>query len=88
MIIDSKNPCGLKLDTETAKLAKITLFRGSFYKFEGVPHISHRKDPEIRGQRPKKPVVDQIWWWTERISPNRILTGVFLKFPSLKIILF
>ena len=27
-------------------------------------------DPEIRDQRPKKPIVDQVWWWPEKIAPK------------------
>ena len=39
--------------------SKSPLFRGSFCKFKGVPQISPEKYPEIRDQRPKKPIIDQ-----------------------------
>ena len=48
-----KNPYGQNIDTQSVNTSKIPLFRGSFYKFMGIPLISHRKDLEIRNQQPK-----------------------------------
>ena len=60
-----KNPCVINMATQNLYTSKTPLFRGNFCKFKDVPHISYRKYPEIRDQRPKKPIVGQIWWWLE-----------------------
>ena len=67
MFSDPKNPYEPNLNTARAKTAKTPLFRGSFCRFQGVPQICHRRKLDFRDQRPKKPIVEQIWWWPETI---------------------
>ena len=31
--------------------------------------MSPRHKPDFRDQRTKEPIVEQIWWWSERIPP-------------------
>ena len=47
-----------------------TLFGGSFCKFKGETPILLPNDPDFRVQRPKKPIVEQIWCSPVIIQPN------------------
>ena len=83
MISGPKNPYGTNLSAQSANMLKKTLFWGSFCKFKGVPPISHRKDPEIRDQQPKKPV----WYKSERskceyVKKKPLFRGSFCKFKG------
>ena len=56
------------MDSQNMKIAKIPVFEGSFCQFKSKVPISLKKHPKINNRQPKKPILDQIWYWSVRMQ--------------------